>query len=143
MVCWGDRRWVERDLVGDTPARGPGSVDEVTAERVAKNDAIFRDANERLRQAAAEHGFDEQRAPFICECADPRCTRVLQVDVAVYQRVRVNPRWFLNVPGHEAAARGHATVVERHDGFVIVEKIGRAGDVAEELAGGSKVEGGL
>ena len=50
-----------------------------------------------------------------------------------YEHVRTNPRWFFNAPGHEASARGAAAVVERHDSYVIVEKLARAGEVAEEL----------
>ena len=101
--------------------------------RVARNNAIFRDANERILASARAHGVSE-RLPVICECADPACTTILTVPVADYERVRGNPRWFLDAPGHQASAAGHAVVVEENEGFVVVEKVGAAGDIAAALA---------
>lgn len=106
-----------------------------TAERMARNDAVFRDANERIRAAAEGHDLDPGRVPFICECADPGCREIVRLTLAEYQEVRENHRCFLNVPGHEAA-EGNAEVVSGGDRYVIVEKVGEAGAVAEELAAG-------
>ncbi|HEY0415240.1 MAG TPA: hypothetical protein VGC78_02535 [Gaiellaceae bacterium] len=108
-------------------------MDTATEERVARNDAIFREANERIAAAAGRLGLDAP-LPFLCECADPSCTEIIRVGGDVYREVRSSPRWFLASPGHEGAAGGAATVVRRGDGYVIVEKTGRAGEVAEELA---------
>jgi len=123
-------------------ATGHSDDDErVTAERVARNEAIFRAANDHLKEAAAEHGLARgELGPFICECADPGCTDVLLLDGNAYERVRSNPRWFLNAPGHQAASQGTAKVVERHDAFLIVEKEGLAGEIAEELEGSASPE---
>jgi hypothetical protein len=107
--------------------------DRLTEERIAKNDATFREANERIEAAVEEHGFDDP-VPFICECAEMHCTELIQLPLAEYQRVRTNPRWFINVPGHQVAMRGAGSVVEERDGYVIVEKEGHAGEVAEQLA---------
>jgi hypothetical protein len=49
--------------------------------------------------------------------------------------VRANPRWFINIPGHQAHGLGVAQVVRERDGYVIVEKVGHAGEVAEDLEG--------
>jgi hypothetical protein len=103
----------------------------VDAERVARNDATFRRANERLEESAQAYGVE--RVPFLCECADVRCTEVLQLTIAEYEHVRENGRHFLSVPGHEAAAKDFARVVEQHDGWVVVEKIGEAAKLAEQL----------
>src|SRR3712207_7781243 len=42
-----------------------------TTSRIAshENDAIFREANERIRETAAEHRITTP-VPFVCECAD-------------------------------------------------------------------------
>jgi len=106
----------------------------VTEERVARNDALFRDANDRIRTFASEHDLREDPVPFICECADRRCQEILRLPLDEYEAVRSNPRWFINVPGHQVAARGAATVVEDHGDYVVVEKVGHAGEVAEQLA---------
>ncbi len=111
----------------------PASHDDVaTAERVARNDAVFRDANEKIGRAADEHSIDGA-IPFICECANPECRDIVLVTRADYQRIRSNPVHFLNAPGHEVAAKGWARVVADHGHYVTVEKIGRAGEVATEL----------
>ena len=109
-------------------------MDRLMEERIAKNDAAFRDANERISAAADEHGVDAMRIPFICECADPTCKEIVRLWPEEYREVRSDPRWFLNAPGHHVAAMGAGTVVDERDGWVIVEKQGRAGEVAEALA---------
>ena len=103
-----------------------------TAERIAQNDHTFREANEQIRESAERYAFGAP-VPFICECADPTCTEIIRVELDAYADVRTNARRFLNAPGHHVAAQGYAEVVETMDGYVIVEKVGRAGDVAEEL----------
>jgi hypothetical protein len=54
---------------------------------------------------------------------------------AEYAEIRSDPRCFLNAPGHEAAAQGWGQVIARHDNYVVVEKVGPAGEVAEQLEG--------
>ena len=106
--------------------------DEITQERIARNDATFRTANEGIRDTAAQYDISES-LPFVCECAAPHCRDIVRLSLGDYKRVRANSRWFINVPGHEVAAQGAAVVVERHVEYVVVEKIERAGEVAEEL----------
>jgi hypothetical protein len=105
-----------------------------TAERIARNDAIFREANEGIRDAAQEYDL-EGRIPFVCECADPNCRELLRLTLDDYRQIRSDPRHFLNVPGHEAAAQGWGEVIARNDQYVTVRKLGRAGDIAEQLEG--------
>jgi hypothetical protein len=106
--------------------------EEMTAERVARNDAAFRVANEEIQAAAAEWNMDGL-LPAICECADPHCTTVLRVTPRQYEAVRSDPRWFINAPGHHVNAHGWAYVISENDRFVVVEKIGKAGEIVEEL----------
>jgi hypothetical protein len=105
-----------------------------TAERVACNDATFREANDRIKDAVDEHGL-AGASPFICECAEERCTTILSILPREYERIRKNPTWFVNAPGHDASAGPYARVVEEHDGFVVVEKVGRAAALVAELRG--------
>jgi hypothetical protein len=101
------------------------------AQRVAQNDALFREANERIERVAGEAGVE--LVPFICECADERCTELVTLTLDQYEDVRRDSKLFLNVPGHEASAMGWAQVVERHDAYVVVAKVGEAGELAEDL----------
>ena len=97
--------------------------------RLAHNEAVFRDVNERIERG---HWPGEERpAAFRCECASLRCNTLVELSIAAYEHVRADSRRFLLVPGHEIV--GVEVVVERHDGYVVVEKIGEAGQVAEEL----------
>jgi hypothetical protein len=102
-----------------------------SAERVARNDATFREANERIEETARELQID--RVPFICECAEESCAAVIQLELREYEAIRANPTHFLNVPGHEASAGPYGRVVEEHDGYVVVEKLGVAAEIVREL----------
>ncbi len=106
--------------------------DEVTQRRVADADATFRSANERMRNTAEQFGMEE-RVPFFCECANPSCQEIVQLSIKEYEQVRRSPRQFLNIPGHEAAARGAGAVVADHGRYVVVEKLGLTGEIVEEL----------
>ena len=104
----------------------------LSAERIARNDAIFRHANEGIREGAEAEEI-EGGVPFICECADPACREIVQMSVKEYREIREDPRVFLNVPGHEASAQGWAQVIESYDRYVVVVKVGPADEVAEQL----------
>ena len=106
--------------------------DLVTQERVARNDAIFREANEGIQQAASKYDVLEQ-IPFICECADENCRELIVLSMDEYDEIRGNPRHFLNAPGHVRAAQGAAEVVKDRGRYTIVEKTGHAGDIVEKL----------
>ncbi len=49
------------------------------------------------------------------------------------REIRSDGRRFLNAPNHVAAARGWARLVERRDGYDVVEKLGEAGEITEHL----------
>jgi hypothetical protein len=108
---------------------------DLSAERVARNDARFRESNERLEAMAETVGFDEDDdlLPFLCECADMRCTKVLQLTRGEYEKVRRSPVQFLTAYGHERGASDWARVVDEFDRYTVVEKVGRAAEVAAEL----------
>jgi hypothetical protein len=101
-------------------------------ERIARNNATFREANERISAAAGSYGVD-MPIPFICECPDPRCSGIVRLRLEQYEEIRADPRHFLNLPGHEAAAQGAEVVVAERDGYSIVEKQGLPGEIAEAL----------
>ena len=97
-------------------------------EQAARNEATFRDANEKISAKGDDLDF-VGRIPFLCECEEPSCTNVLLLEHDEYERARSNPRQFVLSPGHET--RG-AQPVEANDRFTIVEKTGISGQIAEE-----------
>ncbi|MBA3843051.1 MAG: hypothetical protein H0X39_10620 [Actinobacteria bacterium] len=48
--------------------------------------------------------------------------------------MRANPRWFLHDPGHDPSADETEKLVEDRGGYLIMEKVGHAGEVAESEA---------
>jgi hypothetical protein len=97
-------------------------------ERRALNENAFREMNERLELLGEEFGDDT--VEFLCECADPACTAALYIPPTVYETVRDHPRRFLILPGHQREAIER--VVETHRDYLVVEKRGEAGEVAED-----------
>jgi hypothetical protein len=108
--------------------------DEARARKIALNQSTFRDANERIERAAQSHRFEpDQRVPFICECADPRCRELVMLSLADYEAVRAYAERFFLAAGHEDADEPHERILEAEQGYVVAEKIGTAGVEAERL----------
>jgi hypothetical protein len=104
----------------------------VNAEQVGKNDAIYRDANERIKRAAEDYDVSGP-LPFICECADPECRSVVLLTMTEYEEIRAHPTHFLNLPEHTEGEEENAETVRRARGYIVVEKIGQAGEVVNGL----------
>ena len=105
-------------------------MDHVAA-RVAMNQARFREANEEIEPRAVIAGVE--MVPFICECADPKCSKIIRVTTQEYETVRADPVLFLNAPGHEAHSGEYAEVVSRNERFVVTRKIGDAARIVTSL----------
>ena len=103
-----------------------------TEERIARNDAAFRAANERIRGRAEEVG-GPSRIPFLCACAWEDCTEIVWLSPEAYEEVRRDPRRFFNAPGHDRAGGSAVEVVQDKGTYVIVEKQGHAAEVVEAL----------
>jgi hypothetical protein len=101
-----------------------------TEARLAENEATFRDANEQIMKRAREYEFPD-RVPFLCECGEPSCHEILRLTLEQYEEVRSAGTRFFLVPGHEAAVDPSATIVNRTKEYVVIEKAGIAGEVAE------------
>jgi hypothetical protein len=100
---------------------------ENSEERAGRNETIFREINERAEElATAVTGPTE----FVCECARTDCTERLDVPLDTYEQVRARSRHFLVAPGHEQLQ--YERVVDQGDGWLVVTKIGIAGEVAED-----------
>src|SRR5437868_11656481 len=99
-------------------------------QRAARNEALFREVNENIARLEERYGTTESGPIYVCECANARCTEQLAIDPVTYRRVREQPRLFFVRPGHEDEQLER--VVERHREYLIVEKTGEAGEVAEQ-----------
>jgi hypothetical protein len=97
-------------------------------QRIAKNEALFRQVNERIEEVNQKLG-EESLSDFLCECGDDDCTAPVSMTIAEYEEVR-------NQPTHFAIANGHEVidverVIEKNERFSVVEKF--AGE-AERIA---------
>jgi hypothetical protein len=106
-------------------------VEETREERVARNEAVFREANERLRWRVVHSFPGEGTIPFICECGNERCTAAVRVSIEVYEQARLDPVRFLIAPGHKQLSSEE--IVDQGEGFEIVEKRGRAAEILSQL----------
>jgi hypothetical protein len=90
--------------------------------RVTRNEELFRQVN--LHIAGLEEGSlslaRDGLLPLVCECAHTGCTTPIEVDPATFEHLHENARRFVVAPGHEDLDT--ESVVERREGYVIVEK---------------------
>ena len=100
--------------------------EERRAERIARNQALIREVNERIEQMLEDAAHPE----FLCECGDENCIQTLQLSIAEYESIRSAPNRFPITPGHEFPEV--ELVVEENERYAVVEKTGEAGEVARE-----------
>ena len=92
-------------------------------ERLAQNEALFREVNERVVEVATHYIEVETKGEavtFTCECGRRDCTETMTMTVAEYQAIRAESTRFAVLPEHELPEV--ETVVERHPTYLVVEK---------------------
>jgi hypothetical protein len=104
-----------------------------TEYRVGKNEALFREVNERIRGVSEgwAKGDRTSQVEFVCECSSESCFETVALTVAEYEGVRSDSRHFVIVVGHVWSPDVEREVY-RNGGYAIVEKLGEAGEVAED-----------
>ena len=95
--------------------------------RLAKNQALFRAVNERVEALTNELGTSGQHV-FVCECANPECGSRIELTLGEYKSIRRNPTHFFVLPDH--VFPDVEFIVDDRTRYVVVEKIGAAGEVA-------------
>jgi hypothetical protein len=103
-------------------------MDERSEQHVAANEAVFREVNEAIDRGLWP-GEEHERAAFRCECSRPECAALISLTPHDYESVRAVSRRFAVLPGHENPAV--ETVIEQTPDYVVVEKRGEAGVVAD------------
>jgi hypothetical protein len=92
-------------------------------ERLAGNEALFREVNERVAEVA-EHFIEVENqtdpVDFTCECGRPECAQPIAMTIVDYEAIRANPTHFAVVPEHEQPEIEN--VIERHPTYFVVEK---------------------
>src|ERR1051325_9149204 len=99
----------------------------------AKNQALFREVNERLEDL--NHAFEEvlPSGEFVCECAHQGCIQHVTLTVPDYEAVRQHGARFLVAPSDEHVWPDVARIIERNETYWVVEKIDDAGQLAKRF----------
>lgn len=99
-------------------------------KRLAQNEALFREVNERVDDLAADWHIGSQE--YFCECANPDCTFRVQLERSEYQAVRADATQFFVLPGH-FTPEIEALVSSENDRFWVVKKQGDAAEFVQQL----------
>ena len=97
------------------------------AARIARNQDLFREVNERVKDvndAFADLLRDEE---WICECVNRDCIERIVLTLDEYEELRANPTHFAVAPGESHVFYEAENVVAQTDRYGVVEKIGTAG----------------
>ena len=86
-----------------------------------RNQILFREVNERVREVAAPWLGAREKGEFLCECGDEACIATIRLDLEEYEAVRASPHRFVLVPGHQDG-EVEATTVQGNGRFVVVER---------------------
>jgi hypothetical protein len=97
-------------------------------ERIARNQALFREVNERLEGLNRTMSQLIPVSDFICECANPECFERIGLTITEYEALRADPTHFAVRHGH--VFREAERVVDERTGYSVVEKLEAAADYA-------------
>ena len=92
-------------------------------QRLAGNEALFREVNERVAEVATHFVEVETRGEqinFACECGRATCAEPITMTLAEYEAIRAQSTHFAVVPQHEQLEI--EVVIERHPTYFVVEK---------------------
>ena len=98
---------------------------DARSDRMAKNEALFRSVNERVKELSERLSLvgvadGPESEEYLCECADVDCMQRVRVTGEEYERVRSNSLWFFVALGH--VAPDIERVIEENERFAVVEK---------------------
>jgi 5-bromo-4-chloroindolyl phosphate hydrolysis protein len=88
--------------------------------RAARNQALFRAVNEKLRELNQAFSQVTETYAIACECADTTCVLTLHISMQNYLDVRAHPSRFVVLTDH--VYLDVERIVGGHDGYVVVEK---------------------
>jgi hypothetical protein len=90
------------------------------AERVGRNESLFREINERLEGLNETFSVLTEKIEFVCECGEISCIERFPMDKAQYERLRADPTTFAVKPGHEML--DVESVVGEAEAYLVVQK---------------------
>jgi hypothetical protein len=89
--------------------------------RIGRNEALFREVNERIEAIHEALGRDVETAEFVCECGRASCAEHITMPLVQYESVRADPTTFAVITGHDEP--DVEVVVERRGAYDVVRKL--------------------
>lgn len=71
------------------------------AARMGKNEALFRQVNERIEQLNESFATVTDTFEVVCECGDSGCVTQISIATDAYEQARTDATLFIVAPGHE------------------------------------------
>jgi hypothetical protein len=106
-------------------------VDE-RQRRIGRNEALFREVNERIERVTQTMHATAETISILCECGNENCREQLQVSLADYERIRSDSTLFFVCSDHEIP--DVEDIVEQQEAYDVVRKKEGAGaDMARKL----------
>ena len=92
------------------------------ASRIGRNEALFRELNERIESVNRDlASISDETMHVVCECGNIKCTELVVVSMADYERIRADPALFFVKPGHDLPEVER--VVEETPSYHVVRKV--------------------
>ena len=101
--------------------------------QAAKNQSLFREVNERVKDVNASFNPLLELSDWLCECAIETCVERISMTPQEYETVRAKGNHFAVSPDDGHVVPEVERVVEQQDRYWVVEKIGHAGRIAENF----------
>ncbi len=101
--------------------------------RLSRNQALFREVNERVNDLSDEAARPVLMGSWVCECANETCSERIALTDAEYQALRAVATHFAVVPADSHVYLDVERVIQRNERYWVVEKVERGGEVAEEF----------
>lgn len=102
--------------------------------RAARNQALFREVNESVREVNETFGEIEPTAEWVCECAHPTCVERITLTIDEYKALRAAPSLFAVAPSEGHVFVEVENIVDRTERYWVVEKIGEAAEFVAAVA---------
>jgi hypothetical protein len=88
--------------------------------RIGLNEAVLREANERIEELNQTFATLTDELVLVCECGQAQCGEKISVSPQHYEEIRGDATLFLIAPGHEIP--DVEEVVARREGYDVVRK---------------------
>lgn len=106
--------------------------------RAAKNQSLFREINERVKDLNDAFEGLTHSGEWICECANNQCVEKLAMSSEEYEAIRKEGTHFFVAPSDKHVWPDVERVITRNERYWVVEKVGLGGRMAEQVDPRSK-----